>query len=114
MTENGAAFTDKLAMGRVRDTKRTNYLRSHIEAVLRARTEGVPVNGYFAWSLTDNFEWTEGYNARFGLVYIDYVTQRRFIKDSAYWYSELIHDFEAMQSKNSSCDYAVDSMSDHK
>ncbi|MFM1744766.1 MAG: hypothetical protein RLZZ630_703 [Bacteroidota bacterium] len=114
VTENGAAFTDRLAMGRVRDTKRINYLKSHIGEVLRARAEGIPVNGYFAWSLTDNFEWTEGYNARFGLVYIDYVTQRRFIKDSAYWYSELIHDFEAIQSKNSSCDYAVDSMSDHK
>jgi beta-glucosidase len=99
VTENGAAFTDKLVMGRVADTKRTDYLRSHIDAVLRARQEGVPVNGYFAWSLTDNFEWTEGYKARFGLVYVDYVTQRRFIKDSGYWYSQFIHAFEANQMK---------------
>jgi len=113
VTENGAPFTDRLVMGRVHDTKRISYLKSHIDEVIRARADGVPVNGYFAWSLTDNFEWTEGYYARFGLVYIDYVTQRRFIKDSAYWYSGLIHDFEAMQLKNTSSGYTPESMRDH-
>jgi beta-glucosidase len=61
-----------------------------LEQVLRANEEGVPVSGYFAWSFTDNFEWAEGYTQRFGLVYIDYLTQRRYVKSSGHWWREFL------------------------
>jgi beta-glucosidase len=93
VTENGAAFPDTVLDGRVVDEKRINYLDTHINQVLRARNHGVKVNGYFVWSLTDNFEWAEGFRPRFGLVYIDFNTQRRIIKDSGFWYSKFIQDF---------------------
>ena len=93
ITENGAAFHDRLNNGHVHDDARTAYLKAHIEQVLKAKARGLPVMGYFVWSLTDNFEWAEGYNHRFGLVYVDYVTQRRFIKQSAFWYSKFISDY---------------------
>ena len=87
ITENGAAYpTLPDADGRVRDVEREAYLRAHIDAVEQARREGVPVDGYFAWSLLDNFEWAFGYEKRFGLVYVDYETQARIPKDSAHWY----------------------------
>ncbi|MBX3723587.1 MAG: beta-glucosidase [Turneriella sp.] len=90
ITENGAAFHDQLVAGRVADTYRIEYLKEYTAQVLRAKAEGVPVAGYFAWSLFDNFEWAEGYHARFGLIYVDYLTQRRYIKDSGYWYRDFI------------------------
>lgn len=90
ITENGAAFHDQLVAGRVVDKYRIEYLDAYTQQVLRARAEGVPVAGYFAWSLLDNFEWAEGYHSRFGLVYVDYLTQRRYLKDSAFWYRDLI------------------------
>jgi beta-glucosidase len=91
ITENGAAFPDSVtADGRVHDTERIEYLRQHLEQVERARGDGINVAGYFVWSLLDNFEWTEGYRPRFGLIYVDYATQRRIIKDSGYWYRDLI------------------------
>jgi beta-glucosidase len=90
VTENGAAFPDELVNGKVHDIKRTFFLEQYINQVLRAKCEGVNVKGYFAWSLTDNFEWAEGYKPRFGLVYVDFGTQDRIIKDSGYWYSKLI------------------------
>ncbi len=90
ITENGAAFHDQLVAGRVVDPYRIDYLRDYTAQVIRARAEGVPVAGYFAWSLFDNFEWAEGYHARFGLIYVDYLTQRRYIKDSGYWYRDQI------------------------
>ena len=90
VTENGAAFPDVLVDGKVHDIKRINFLEQYINQVLRAKREGVNVNGYFAWSLTDNFEWAEGFKPRFGLVYVDFKTQDRIIKDSGHWYSELI------------------------
>jgi beta-glucosidase len=90
VTESGAAFPDELVNGKVHDIKRTIFLEQYINQVLRAKREGVNVNGYFAWSLTDNFEWAEGYKPRFGLVYVDFKTQDRIVKDSGYWYSELI------------------------
>jgi beta-glucosidase len=90
ITENGAAFHDQLVAGRVVDPYRIDYLRDYTTQVLRAKAEGVPVAGYFAWSLFDNFEWAEGYHARFGLIYVDYLTQRRYIKDSGHWYREQI------------------------
>jgi beta-glucosidase len=92
ITESGAAFPDQLVNGKVHDIKRTSFLEQYIDQVLRAKREGVNVNGYFAWSLTDNFEWAEGFKPRFGLVYIDFATQDRIIKDSGYWYSQLIQD----------------------
>lgn len=90
VTENGAAFPDIMADGKVEDEQRKNYLRQHIDQVFRAKAEGVNVNGYFVWSFTDNFEWAEGYRPRFGLVYIDYNNQKRIIKSSGYWYSNMI------------------------
>jgi beta-glucosidase len=90
VTENGAAFPDKVENGAVHDVQRTEYLKNYLHQVLRARNEGVNVNGYFVWSFTDNFEWAEGYFPRFGLVYIDFVTQRRIIKCSGHWYSRFL------------------------
>lgn len=90
VTENGAAFPDVIENGKVYDEKRVSYLEQHIAQVFRAKREGVNVNGYFVWSFTDNFEWAEGYKPRFGLVYIDFATQKRIIKSSGYWYSRLV------------------------
>ncbi|AFM13704.1 GH1 family beta-glucosidase [Turneriella parva] len=90
VTENGAAFHDQVVQGRVADSYRIEYLREYLRAVQRAKSEGVKIAGYFAWSLLDNFEWAEGYHARFGLTHVDYGTQKRTIKDSGYWYSRLI------------------------
>ena len=90
ITENGAAFHDQVVAGRVADTYRIEYLREYLRAVQRAKSEGVRVAGYFAWSLLDNFEWAEGYHARFGLTHVDYTTQKRTIKDSGHWYGRLI------------------------
>jgi beta-glucosidase len=87
ITENGAAFHDSVtAEGAVHDARRRAYLESHVEAVSEAVSAGVPVKGYFAWSLLDNFEWAYGYSRRFGLIYVDYKTQERIWKDSARWY----------------------------
>jgi beta-glucosidase len=85
VTENGAAFPDILSDGNVRDEQRIQYMYDYLEQVLRAKEEGVPVNGYFNWSFTDNFEWAEGYKQRFGLIYVDFATQRRYIKSSGHW-----------------------------
>ena len=68
------------------------YLKSHVAEVLRARDEGVPVQGYFVWSLLDNFEWALGYSKRFGIVYVDFETQERVIKDSGYWYGRFVRE----------------------
>ncbi|MFA1538702.1 GH1 family beta-glucosidase [Actinomadura monticuli] len=90
VTENGAAFDDEVADGRVRDDRRIAYLRDHIAAVERACEAGADVRGYFAWSLLDNFEWAYGYSKRFGLVRVDYTTGKRTWKDSAHWYRDTI------------------------
>ena len=91
ITENGAAFPDALGKdGTVDDRDRIEFLRSYLFAALRAVQEGVPVKGYFAWSLLDNFEWSFGYSKRFGIVYVDYATQERVIKRSGHWYREMI------------------------
>ncbi|WP_089333423.1 GH1 family beta-glucosidase [Hymenobacter mucosus] len=90
VTENGAAFPDVLVAGTVPDVAREAYLRACIGQVLRAQRDGVPVDGYFAWSFTDNFEWAEGYEPRFGLVHVEYETQRRTVKNSGYWYQRLL------------------------
>lgn len=90
VTESGAAFPDVVSGGKINDEKRRGYHERYIGQVLRARNEGVNVNGYFAWSFTDNFEWAEGFRPRFGLVYIDFETQERIVKESGYWYSRFL------------------------
>ena len=90
ITENGMAEADKLVGGRVDDARRIDYVRSHLQAIATAMEQGVDVRGYFYWSLLDNFEWNSGYAKRFGLVYVDYATQQRTLKDSALWYRSFI------------------------
>jgi beta-glucosidase len=91
ITENGAAFADRInPRGHVEDATRIAYLRSHIEACHRALRNGVDLRGYFVWSLMDNFEWAEGYSKRFGLLFVDYTTQRRIPKSSYAWYRGVI------------------------
>jgi beta-glucosidase len=93
ITENGAAFADRMdsrELGEVVDTARIAYLRSHIEAAHQAIRDGVDLRGYFVWSLLDNFEWAEGYSKRFGLLFVDYPTQRRVPKSSYWWYRAVI------------------------
>ena len=76
--------------GKVHDPNRQDYMHRYLLALLRAIDAGVDVRGYFYWSFFDNFEWAHGYNERFGLVYVDYQTLRRTVKDSAYWYRRVI------------------------
>ena len=90
ITENGAAMADKIANGVVNDQDRVDYYQEHLNAVNNAIEQGVNVNGYFAWSLMDNFEWAEGYLKRFGIVHVDYDTQVRTIKASGLAYKALI------------------------
>lgn len=92
ITESGAAFEDELANEKINDTRRMHYIRDHIGQVLKAKQEGLNVNGYFVWSLTDNFEWAEGYKPRFGLVHVDFTSQKRIIKDSGHWYGNLLSE----------------------
>jgi beta-glucosidase len=91
VTENGASWSDGPGpSGRVEDARRLRYFRDHFRAARRAIAAGVPLAGYFVWSLLDNFEWERGYGQRFGLVWVDYETQRRLVKDSAHWYARVI------------------------
>jgi beta-glucosidase len=91
ITENGAAYPDVIdEQGKVEDPLRIAYIRDHLISVSKAITVGVPVKGYFAWSLMDNFEWSYGYSKRFGLIYVDFETQRRILKSSARWYRDVI------------------------
>ena len=91
VTENGSAFDDEVdSDGAIHDLERTDYLEQHLTACHEAIAAGVPLRGYFAWSLLDNFEWAWGYSKRFGLVYVDYTTQERIPKDSARRYAEVI------------------------
>jgi beta-glucosidase len=90
VTESGAAFADEPdATGHVADARRVEYLRAHLEAALDALDQGVPLTGYYAWSLLDNFEWAQGYTKRFGLYRVDFATQRRTAKASASFFREL-------------------------
>ena len=91
VTENGAAFDDTPeGNGQVHDPDRISYLGAHIAAAAEAVAQGVPLDGYFVWSLMDNFEWAHGYAARFGLLFVDFATQQRTPKDSARWLSGVI------------------------
>lgn len=93
VTENGICVPDGMDFdGRVRDERRIRYLHKHIAQVHRAMADGVPVRGYFVWSLMDNFEWAHGYGKRFGLAYVDFVTLARTIKDSGRWYAQVIRE----------------------
>lgn len=91
VTENGCSYSDGPdASGHIRDQRRLTYLRDHFTAVQRAIQNGVPLAGFFVWSLMDNFEWAKGYTQRFGIVWTDYATQQRIPKDSALWYKDVI------------------------
>lgn len=90
ITENGAAFEDIVSEDQVHDPLRVRFLADYMGEASRAIQDGANIKGYFIWSLTDNFEWSLGYSARFGLVYVDFNNQKRFIKDSGYWIAEMI------------------------
>ncbi len=96
ITENGAAYPDvRTHEGAVHDPERQQYLEAHLPSVAQAIETGVPVRGYFYWSLLDNFEWAHGYSKRFGLIYVDYPTLERVPKQSFYWYRALIAEHAA-------------------
>lgn len=91
ITENGLANVDWASVDeKVHDPQRIDYMHRYIRAFKKAAADGVPAKGYFCWSLMDNFEWAEGFNERFGLIYVDYETQKRTIKDSGYWFKSVI------------------------
>ena len=90
ITENGAAYQDQIVGGRVEDEERRHYIEQHLVAVADVIARGVNVQGYFVWSLMDNFEWAEGYRKRFGIVHVDYATLERTLKNSGLWYQSLL------------------------
>jgi beta-glucosidase len=93
ITENGCSYSDGPdASGRIADHRRTAYLRSYLTAAHQAIQAGVPLAGYFAWSLLDNFEWALGYAQRFGIIWVDFETQERLRKDSSYFYGQVISE----------------------
>lgn len=96
ITENGLSLPDWVSLdGAVHDSQRIDFLRRYLLELRRAIADGVDVRGYFHWSVMDNFEWAKGYKHRFGLVHVDYATQKRTLKDSALWYRELIRSHGA-------------------
>lgn len=90
VTENGTAFPDKVENGAVHDPQRTEYIQEYLKQVLRAKRDGMNVNGYFVWSFIDNFEWDSGYRPRFGIVYNDVADQKRIVKDSGKWFADFL------------------------
>ena len=91
ITENGMACHDQIsADGRIHDSNRIDFLDQYLSCLQRAVDEGINIAGYFLWTFLDNFEWDKGYNERFGLVYVDYATQKRIVKDSAFWYQKVM------------------------
>jgi beta-glucosidase len=99
ITENGMAVADAIQDGKINDQARIEYVRLHLNALHKAIAKGVNVQGYFYWSLMDNFEWNSGYAKRFGLVYVDYATQERTLKTSALWYRDFIKTHIATRQK---------------
>lgn len=98
ITENGSAFQDEVsADGKIHDQRRLNYMKQHLIQTRLAMLDGVDVQGYFAWSFLDNFEWAHGYTKRFGLVHVDYETQKRTVKDSGKWYAQVIGSNEVKE-----------------
>ncbi|MCX6383580.1 MAG: GH1 family beta-glucosidase [Actinobacteria bacterium] len=93
ITENGAAFNDRISEdGKIHDDKRINYLREHLIKVAELNEKGANIRGYYVWSLIDTLEWSYGYEKRFGIIFVDYETQKRIFKDSALWYKNLIKE----------------------
>ncbi len=92
VTESGAAFADKMVNGQVNDQERMQYHQQYLHALLQAKKDGIKIKGYMAWTLTDNFEWSEGYHARFGLVHVDFKTQLRTVKQSGFWFRDFLAD----------------------
>jgi beta-glucosidase len=91
ITENGLSCRDWVSLdGKVHDPQRIDYTQRYLRELGKAVADGVPVHGYFHWSIMDNFEWAEGYKQRFGMVFVDYGTQKRTPKDSALWYRQVI------------------------
>jgi beta-glucosidase len=91
ITENGCAYPEEPdETGKVNDQRRISYLDKHLNAILDAVDRGVDIRGYFQWSLLDNFEWSLGYQKRFGIIHVNYATQIRTPKESAHWYTEVI------------------------
>jgi len=91
ITENGAAYKDILGSdGKVHDQERIAYFEQYLTALLELKIEGFPISGYMAWTLMDNFEWAEGFDKRFGLIYTNFKTQERTVKDSGYWFKEFL------------------------
>lgn len=91
ITENGLSNADWVSLdGKVHDPQRIDFVARYLKALKKAASEGTDVMGYMHWSLMDNFEWAEGYNKRFGMIYVDFETQERILKDSAYWYKNVI------------------------
>lgn len=101
ITENGACYNDEPVDGRVADQKRINYIHQHLIQLERCIASGIPVKGYYSWSLMDNYEWAYGYSMRFGLIHVDYKTLKRTKKDSYYWYQNTIanNGFDLLQNK---------------
>lgn len=89
ITENGMGYKDDFVDGTIDDASRIDYIKKHMEWILRSICAGANVKGYFVWSLMDMFSWTNGYNKRYGLFYVDYETQKRYPKESAYWYRKV-------------------------
>lgn len=102
VTENGGAFKDECNGQRVNDPLRKDYIARHIAAVAEAMHQGVRMEGYMVWSLLDNFEWASGYEKRFGIVYVDYATQKRTLKDSALWYRSFLQHQSAIRNRDES------------
>jgi len=90
ITENGAAFADHFEGASIHDVKRQEYFIGYLKSVLKIKNEGMNLQGYFIWSFMDNFEWAEGFHPRFGLVHVDFETQKRTIKDSGYWWRDFL------------------------
>ena len=95
ITENGCAYTDAVGNGEVKDDRRISYFKQHLKQCKRAVDDGIPLSGYYAWSLLDNFEWSFGYEKRFGIVHVDFKSQQRIIKNSGYFYRDVISKVKA-------------------
>ena len=89
ITENGMGYKDDFVDGKIDDTPRIDYIKRHLEALLQARDEGVNVKGYFVWSLMDVLSWSNGFNKRYGLFYVDFHNQKRYPKKSAHWFKKM-------------------------
>lgn len=90
VTENGTCIADQIIDGKVKDKQRTRFFKDHLSSVLKAKHEGTPVNGYLVWAPTDNFEWDKGFRTRFGLVYVNFTTQKRTMKSSGKWFKKFL------------------------